>query len=105
MVSFCSYCRDTNGAFVACVNDTTLTTPAILDSANPISSPVSSPTTSPANTGDNLLCCATNAHTVNPNPKPLNVKIQATQQSTQQTLTWRLDLMGCDTTRKAVILL
>lgn len=45
-----SYCRDTNGAFVACVNDTMLTTPAILDSANPISSPVSSPITSPANT-------------------------------------------------------
>ncbi len=66
MVSLCSYCRDTNGAFVACVNDTTLTTPAILDSASPISSPISSP----ANTGDNWLYCASNAYTVNLNLKP-----------------------------------
>ena len=35
----CSYCRDTNGAFLQCVNETTATTPAILDAVNPVSSP------------------------------------------------------------------
>lgn len=35
----CSYCRDTNGAFLQCVNETTATTPAILNAVNPVSSP------------------------------------------------------------------
>ncbi len=52
----CSYCRDTNGAFLPCANETAATTPAILDAADPVSSP--------ATTGDHsivftrwVFCC------------------------------------------------